>query len=118
MTKLLACLAEPVSSWPVVLKLVKCPDFEQIILFCDEKAQKAFKAPENVRVVSFDRMLSAESMRDYFFSILKDMPFEMDVALNLSSGDGKEHMALIAAALRTGSGIRFVTWRKDSMVEV
>jgi len=38
--------------------------------------------------------------------------------VNIVSGDGKEHMALISALLKLGLGIRFVALTKEGIKEI
>ena len=38
---------------------------------------------------------------------------DTEVALNLSSGSGKEHMALLSAILKSGLGIRLITYETE-----
>lgn len=117
MTKLIACLCAPVQTWPEMLKLVKSADFDRVIIFVDDTAKKAFKPPAHVRVVPMDGSLSHTALRDYMVSALKDEEFGMDVAVNFSSGSGKEHAALLSAVLRVGLGVRLVFWQ-DSVAEL
>ena len=48
---------------------------------------------------------------------LKDK-VEGEVALNIVSGTGKEHMALLSALLKLGLGIRFIALTKDGVEEI
>ena len=41
-----------------------------------------------------------------------------DVALNLVSGTGKEHMALLSALIKIGVGIRFVAYTRKGVCEI
>ena len=41
-----------------------------------------------------------------------------EVALSLSSGDGKEHMALISALINLPVGIRFAVLTKEGIVDL
>ena len=41
-----------------------------------------------------------------------------DVAVNMVSGSGKEHMALLSALLGLGMGLRFVAATKDGIKEL
>ncbi|MDD5086789.1 MAG: hypothetical protein PHV16_03475, partial [Candidatus Nanoarchaeia archaeon] len=43
---------------------------------------------------------------------------DTEVAVNIISGTGKEHMALISAVLKSGLGIRFVSASENSLKEV
>ena len=42
----------------------------------------------------------------------------METAVNLISGDGKEHMALLSALLKLGVGIRLIALTKEGVKEV
>ena len=41
-----------------------------------------------------------------------------DVAFNMVSGSGKEHMAVLSALLKLGVGIRLVSYVNDSLKEI
>jgi len=49
---------------------------------------------------------------------LKDKISGTEVALNLVSGTGKEHMAILSAILKLGLGLRFIALTKDGVKEV
>jgi hypothetical protein len=49
---------------------------------------------------------------------LKDKIKGTEVALNLVSGTGKEHMAILAALLKLGVGIRLVALTKEGFKEI
>jgi hypothetical protein len=40
---------------------------------------------------------------------------ELDVALNIASGTGKQHAALLAAALQLGYGVRLVSFENGQL---
>ena len=42
----------------------------------------------------------------------------MEVAVNIVSGNGKEHMAIISALLKLGVGIRLMAVTKDGVREL
>jgi hypothetical protein len=49
---------------------------------------------------------------------MKDAVQDMEVALNMSSGSGKEHMALLSCLLKLGLGIRLVSIENDKLKEL
>jgi len=56
-------------------------------------------------------------MRDQITAALKKK-ISGDVAVNLISGSGKEHMALLGALTKCGVGIRFVTSTEQGIKEL
>ena len=58
-----------------------------------------------------------EKLRDKIHKELKSK-LSGDVAVNLISGSGKEHMALLGALTKCGVGIRFVTSNEKGLVEL
>ena len=56
--------------------------------------------------------------------MIKDMQAQLkdkvriETAVNIISGEGKEHMALLSALLRLGVGIRFVAFTKEGIREI
>ena len=44
--------------------------------------------------------------------------YDLDVALNMVSGTGKEHMAILSALLKLGLGIRLMAVTKNGVVEL
>ncbi|MBU4241712.1 MAG: hypothetical protein KKF52_00625, partial [Nanoarchaeota archaeon] len=76
-----------------------------------------FRAEKKVNFIILDLNLDIQAIKDSIFNELKDK-LKLDVALNMHSGSGKEHLALISALLKTGVGIRFVAMKNKEMIEV
>jgi len=59
-------------------------------------------------------------LREEIFKELKSgiKTNETEIALNIASGSGKEHMALISALLKLGVGIRFIALTKEGIKEI
>ena len=43
---------------------------------------------------------------------------DLEVAVNLVSGEGKEHMALLSALMKLGLGIRLIALTKNGVEEI
>ncbi len=43
---------------------------------------------------------------------------DFEIALNIVSGSGKEHMAILAAVLKLGLAIRFITFENNKVIEL
>ena len=57
-------------------------------------------------------------MRDQIHASLKNKLSFEEVAVNLISGTGTEHMAIISAVLKLGVGMRIVTTEENKIKEV
>ncbi len=118
MTTLIAMLSSGKGTWGQVTKLITCQQWEKVILVCNEFAYDSFDIPASKATkVLIDDKLTDECFRklsEYFKKEIKDL----DVAVNIISGSGYEHMILISSILKAGLGIRFVFENKGEVNEL
>lgn len=117
MTDLIACLTTGKGSWSEVVKIINSEKWDNIFLVTNDFGKEKFKH-EKAQLIVVNDSMSASAMCDAVHNFLKGKVQFCDVAVNLSSGTGKEHMALITAVLRTGVGIRLITVENDKVVEI
>ena len=92
---------------------------DKIILVSNEFGKENYKPEKAVEYVIVDQMSGIKDIRDRIYNELKEKINDLgDVALNIVSGEGKEHMAMIAALLKLGFGIRLVAATKDGIEEI
>lgn len=117
MAKLIALLSSGKGTWGPVNSLMKVEKWDHIYLICNEFAYNNFDVkPEQVTKLKFDEKKldnSMEKISDFLKKSVKDI----DVAVNLNSGTGMEHMALVSTILKSGLGIRFVYADYDELKE-
>ena len=120
MTTLIAMLSVGKGTWAEVIRLINSEDWEKVLLITNDFGRDKFSSPkaEQTELLVVD---SRKPERD----LCKDMKAQLEgkingaeVALNLTSGTGKEHMALIQAVLNLGFGLRLVTVENDQMVVI
>lgn len=105
MASLVALLSSGRGTWTQVLSLITAQTWEKIYLICDEQVYSQLTLQkENIIKIKFSSQTSLFS--EVFENLKKISDFE--VALNIESGTGFEHMALMSAVLKSGLGIRFV----------
>lgn len=108
MATLIALLSSGKGSWAQVNSLIKAHDWEKVYLLCNDFSFEKYEAdPAKSVKVRFDERKLEESVKklsEFFKKEIKDM----EVGVNLSSGTGMEHMAVVSSVLRAGLGIRFV----------
>ena len=108
MVSLVALLSSGKGTWAQVNVLIKNQKWDKIYLICNDYAFKNFEVDQNKAIKLFFNeqkpIDSVPKLAEFFKKEIKDF----EVALNLSSGTGIEHMAIMGAVLKSGLGLRFV----------
>ncbi len=118
--ELVALLSSGKGTWAQVAGLIKHGEWDKIILLGDDFSSQ-FKVEEKKNITQFIRVdLSKRiaDLRDEFLKSLKGKIDGTEVALSISSGDGKEHMALISALINLPVGIRFAALTKEGVIDL
>jgi len=108
MTHLIALLSSGKGTWGQVNSLIKLGQWEKIHLICNDFAYETFDPKtQKANKIKFDEKKPTEEFKklsEYFKKEVNDF----EVAMNITSGTGIEHMTIISAALKAGLGIRFI----------
>ena len=118
MTELVVCLGTGKGTWLHVAKLISEQDWEKIFLITNEFGKEKFDIKKNHEFILLD---FNKPISDLVFDLknkLEGKIKDVEVALNIISGTGKEHMVILAALLRLGIGIRLVTYTGAEVKEV
>ncbi len=121
MTTLIACLSTGKGTWGHVSHLLdgmQGEKWSKVILITNEYGKENFKAPEGVELIEIHELSGLEQLRDEMKEKLKDKISLEEVAINLVSGSGREHMALISALIQLGAGFRFVAVTQEGVKEL
>jgi hypothetical protein len=116
MSTLVACIGEGKGTRVHVARLISAGEWKQIILITGDSTEKGIT--EGNIVVAVDTSKKIPDMAEDLKKSLKEKIHDTEVCLNLVSGSGKEHMALLSAILRLGLGIRLVTIVDDKVVDI
>lgn len=116
MAKLIALLSSGKGSWAQVNSLLSAESWDHAYLICNDYGYEKFevKDPQKITKLKFDEKKLFDSMNK-ISGFLKKNVNDIDVALNLSSGSGMEHMLLMSAVLKAGLGIQFVYAEQDEL---
>lgn len=118
MTVLVACVGTGKGTWMHVAKLIKDGDWEQIYLIGNQFGKENFKIEKpNTTYILINEMQHIPEMIEVIKKELDGKIFG-DAAVNLVSGEGKEHMAVLSALLKVGAGIRLVAVTTEGVKEV
>ncbi len=117
MPTLLACLSTGKGTWSEVTKLMQAQPWTAVYLITNQFGKDNFTVlPEHVQLLVLNPDAdSIEMMVSQITKQLKGKISDFEVALNIVSGSGKEHMALLEAVLELGLNFRLVTMVNNQM---
>lgn len=118
MPTLIALLSSGKGSWAEVNRIIQARPWTKIFLVTDEFGLQKFAKPPNATFVILNPFLEIGQMVDQLKKQLQNQIYDLEVALNLASGSGKEHMALLEAVLELGLNFRIVTINQKGGLEV
>lgn len=118
MTDLIACLSSGEKSWSHVARLIKEGDWKRIFLITNDFGRNNFKPEKEVELIVVDFQKPVFQLIEDISKGLKGKITGFEVALNLVSGSGKEHMAILSALLKLGVGVRLIAVTKDGIMEL
>lgn len=116
MTTLIANLSSGQGTWTEVLKLIAQAEWDKIFIITNSPEQ--LQINKEVEFIVIDENQSVVQLRDQIYSKLKGKISGFEVALNLISGTGKEHMAIISAVLKCGLALRLVNASNSGVDEI
>ena len=118
MTDLVACLSSGEKSWGHVARLIKEQDWKNIFLITNEFGKSNFKAEKKVEFVVVDFQKPVFELIEDIKKGLRGKISDLEVDLNIVSGSGKEHMAILSALLKLGVGVRLMAVTKEGIREL
>jgi len=117
MTTLIACLSTGKGTWGHVSRIIQDHEWDKIFLITNEFGKENFNNQKNAEFIVVNQNQSIKELITEIENSLKNK-LEGDVALNLVSGTGKEHMAILSALLKLGIGIRLMALTKEGIEEL
>ncbi|MBR9675890.1 hypothetical protein GOV05_02675 [Candidatus Woesearchaeota archaeon] len=115
MTDLVVCLTEK-KGYRHVKRLINETDWSRIFVVTRHEVKSEFKFDKSVIYIEID---PGKPIQEVINDIKSKLSFMFgEVGLNLVSGTGKEHMAIIAALIRSGAGFRLVAMTKEGLVQL
>jgi len=117
MADLIACLSTGKGTWGHVSRLIQDNEWGKIYLITNDFGKENFTAEKGAEFIVIDSVKPIKDLVDELKTTLKDK-VNGEIALNLISGTGKEHMAILSALLKLGVGIRLMGLTKDGVEEI
>ena len=116
MGQFIGLLSTEKGSWTEVAKLINKSEFDEIFILTNSLGKSSFQnlpKKKKLEVFVFDFNKPIDVLTKDFAKALKGELNFGEIAINIASGNGKEHMAIICALMNLGAGIRFVTLDKN-----
>jgi hypothetical protein len=127
MTNLVISLGSGKGTWNNIINLINAEEWENIILignsFFIEKFDR-FKTRISKKIktikIDYENKRYNELVKQLIseFSKLPEFSLGTEVALNITSGTGKEHAVIISSILKSGLGIRLVDFEDNQTKEI
>ena len=118
MTELIACLSTGKGTWGHVNRLIQDGKWNKIFLITNDYGKENFSKDDKTELIAINLNQGIKELRDEILKSLKGKIKSQEVAVNVISGTGREHMALVAALLKLGVGFRLVALTKDGVEEI
>lgn len=118
MTSLVACLGAGKGTWNYLKELISKESWVSIFLITNLFGSQNFNCGREVSFVVINEEEPITNIINSIKSQLKGKISDTEVAVNLVSGSGKEHMAVISALIQLGLGIRLVALAEEGVIEV
>ena len=109
MPTLIACLSTGKGTWSDVTKVMMGQSWDKIFLISNEFGQENFNPPANTELILINSLAEPSLLVEQIKKQLQGKIKDFEVGLNLVSGSGKEHMAVLEAVLELGLNFRLIT---------
>jgi hypothetical protein len=119
MTSLIACLGTGKGTWSQVIELIAKEEWDQIFLITNKFGKEQFLIQkDNINFIIIDETKPLINLVSDLNQQLKGKISGFEVAVNIISGTGNEHMAIISSVLKLGLAMRLVTAGKEGIEEI
>lgn len=112
--ELVGFLGNDKESWGQITALINRGEWEKVILIKNKNAE-SYPASANCTIIEVNCDKPLIELKEEIMNKLKDKMGDLEVALSIASGNGKEHMAVISALLSVPVGIRLVVFTKNGV---
>lgn len=118
MTQLIAYLSTGKGSWSQLSKLISSYKWDKVFLLTNQFGKDKYSPLNNTELIVLDLEKDTKTLQEKIYASIKGKVSGAEVAINLTSGSGKEHMALITSVLKLGVGLRFVDYINNKCEEL
>ncbi len=99
-------------SWGHITRLINDNSWDAIYLVTNDWCKQNFAPKKEVNWILINRNMGFDLMKK---TIKEQLPSGKEIALNIISGDGKEHMALLVSCKEKYSNFNYAILTKDGL---
>tara|TARA_Y100000310_G_scaffold73553_1_gene69647 strand:+ start:2001 stop:2357 length:357 start_codon:yes stop_codon:yes gene_type:complete len=118
MTELIFTFSSDQKKWPHLIHLIQGKNWNKIFAVTEPALVNKLQSSKNIEYIVVDYSLPVSQIIPALTSQLKSKLGGFEIALNLVSGSGKEHMVILSSLLKLGAGIRLTAYTKKGVVEI
>lgn len=116
MPTLIACLSSGKGTWTEVTQIIKSQEWNKVFLITNKFGEENFSLrQENLVLVLVNIFGEVNEISEQIKKQIKDRINDFEVALNITSGCGKEHTAVLKAIMELGLNFRLVTMNNGKL---
>ncbi len=117
MPTLIACLSTGKGTWSEVSKIIQSQEWNKVFLITNQFGKENYTLGKNTELVLVDNFPDTPTtiITEQIKKQLKDKIADFEVALNLASGSGKEHMAVLEAVMQMGLNFRLIAVNRNNV---
>lgn len=119
MATLITLLSYGKGTWAKVYKICNNFEWNKIIIIGDSFSKDKFHLNKEYTFLNVDFRKNSRDIRDELIEKLKEQKQLLEIALNISSGSGDAHMAVISSLINLGVAIKFVDLdENENIIEI
>lgn len=118
MTDLVTCVGAGKGTWATLYKLIEAESWDKIIFITNTFGKEKFKCPKNGEMIVVDENELSVKNVIYLVNSLQGKISYDTIAVNITSGNGKQHMEILGSMMKLGANFRLVSLDGNSIVEI
>ena len=118
MTDLITCLSVGKGTWNEVRNVIEKEKWRKVFIITNEFGKQKYAPVRDTEFIVVDARRSLTELIDAVKEGIGDKVDGTEVGLNITSGSGKEHMAILGAIIKSGLSFRLVALDSDKLMHI
>jgi pyruvate-formate lyase len=118
MTDLITCLSVGKGTWNEVRSVIEKENWRKVFIVTNDFGKQKYAPVKDTEFIVVDARKSLKELMASVQAAIKDKVDGTEVGLNVTSGSGKEHMAILGAILKSGLSFRLVAVESDKLMHI
>lgn len=118
MTDLITCLSVGKGTWNEVRSVIEKEKWRKVFIITNDFGKQKYTPIKDTEFILVDARKSLKELIESIQEVIKEKVDGTEVGLNINSGSGKEHMAILGAIIKSGLSFRLVAVESDKLMHV